>query len=163
VARAQLVNAFMQANGIDPNSPLNNGYLPSQVVVERHQDASVSWLGQRSTVIFRIYQTQSEAVLAATINPDDPFSGGTAIKWRGASASWSHRLTPRDTLSVIVTGQRTTSDFGNRETTLWSGSAIWTTRFAERITGSLSARYQNQSGTSSYNEAALLARLNMSF
>jgi uncharacterized protein (PEP-CTERM system associated) len=102
-------------------------------------------------------------VLAASINPDDLFTGGTVIKWRGASASWSHRLTPRDTLTIVGRGQRTTDGIGVRETTLWTGSAIWSTQLAERISGSLSARYQNQSGTASYNEAALLARLSIAF
>jgi uncharacterized protein (PEP-CTERM system associated) len=35
VARAQLVNSFMEANGIDPNANLNTGSLPSQVTKER--------------------------------------------------------------------------------------------------------------------------------
>ena len=41
--------------------------------------------------------------------------------------------------------------------------AMWSSQLAARTTGSLSARYQNQSGTSSYNEAALLATLNLTF
>ncbi len=163
VARAQLVNAFLQANGINPNTPLNPSYLPNNVVVERQQNASVAWLGQRSTVVFSIYQTQSESVLAASINPDDQFSGGNALKWRGASATWSHRLTPRATLSVTGSGQRTSGGVADQETTYWTAMAMWSSQLAQRVTGSLSARYQNQSGTSSYNEAALLATLNMTF
>ncbi len=163
VARAQLVNNFLRANGIDPNSALNTGYLPNQVVLERRQEGSVSWLGQRSTVIFNVYQTQSENVAAAALDPNDPFSGGNTIKWRGASATWSHRLTPRATLSVSGSGQRTTQDFGDQETTLWTGMAMWSNQVAQRVSVSLSARYQTQSGTASYNEAALLATLNMTF
>ncbi len=163
VARAQLVNAFFQANGIDPNASLAPNYLPNNVVVQQAQQASVTWLGQRSTVILRIFQTQSESVLAASINPDDPFTGGNVLKWRGVGATWSHRLTPLSSLTINARGQRTTESLGDRETTYWTGMAMWSTRLAPRTTFSLSARYQNQSGTSSYNEAALLATLFMTF
>ena len=46
---------------------------------------------------------------------------------------------------------------------LWTGMAMWSNQVAERVSVSLSARYQTQSGTASYNEAALLATLNMTF
>lgn len=161
--RAQLVNAFLRANGIDPNAALNTGYLPNQVQLERRQEASVSWLGQRSTVMLNVYQTQSEAVAATALNASDPFSGGNTLRWRGAGLTWSHRLTPRDTLNVSGSGQRTTQRLGNQETTLWIGMAMWSTQLAERIALSLSARYQTQSGTTQFDEAALLATLNMTF
>lgn len=163
VLRAQLVNNFMRANGIDPNASLNTGYLPNQVVLEQRQEGSVAWLGQRSTTVFSIYQTQSESLQPGLLNPDDPFAGGNVLRWRGLGLTWSHRLTPRDTLSVNANGQRTTESFGGQATTLWTGMVMWSTQIAQRVSASLSGRYQNQSGTSSYNEAALLATVNMSF
>jgi uncharacterized protein (PEP-CTERM system associated) len=163
VARAQLVNNFLRANGIDPNSSLQTGYLPNQVVLERRQEGSVSWLGQRDTLIFNVYQTQSESLQPVTFDPNDPFSAGNALKWRGASVNWVHRLTPRATLSVSGSGQRTSQDFGDQETTLWLGMVMWTNQIAERASLSLSARYQTQTGTATFNEAALLATLNLTF
>ena len=163
VARAQLVNAFLRANGIDPNASLNTGFLPNQVQLERRQEASASWLGQRSTVIVNIYQTQSENVQAAALDPNDPFSGGNTIRWRGGSVSWSHRLTPRSTLTVSGSGQSTSQRIGDLETTLWTGMAMWSNQVAERVSLSVSARYQKQTGSTTYDEAALLATLNMSF
>ena len=157
VARAQLVNDFMRANGIDPNATFNNGYLPSQVVLERRQEASASWLGNRDTVILNIYQTQSESLQPGILNPDDPLAGGNVLRWRGVRASWSHRLTPLSTLSVNASGQRTSESFGGQETTVWTGLAMWSYQLAQRSRLSLSARYTTQSGTSSYNETALLA------
>ena len=163
VKRAQLVNAFLRANGIDPNASLNTGFLPNQVQLERRQEASASWLGQRSTVIFSIYQTQSENVQAAALDPNDPFSGGNTIRWRGGSVAWSHRLTPRAALTVSGSGQRTSQRLGDQETTLWTGMAMWSNQLAERVTLALSARFQKQTGTTTYDEAALLATLNMTF
>ncbi|HMO46554.1 MAG TPA: TIGR03016 family PEP-CTERM system-associated outer membrane protein [Rubrivivax sp.] len=163
VARAQLVNNFMRANGINSSASLNNGYLPNQVVLERRQEGSVSWLGVRDTVIFNVYQTQSEALQPGLLNPDNPFAGGNTLRWRGAQASWSHRLTPLDNLSANARWQRTTETFGGQETTLWAALATWSTQLGARTKLSLSARYTTQSGSSSYDEAALLAMLNMSF
>lgn len=163
VARAQLVNDFLRANGINPNSSLNTGYLPSQVVLERRREASVAWLGQRSTMIFNVYQTQTEGLQPALLNPDEPLAGGNMITWLGGGATWSHRLSPRATLAISGTGQRTTESVGIQETTLWVATAMLTSQIAQRTSVSLSARHQVQSGTSSYNESALLATLNMTF
>lgn len=163
VERAQLVNDFMRANGIDPNASFNIGYLPSQVVLERRQDASVSWMGVRDTLIFSLYQTQSESLQPGLLNPDDAFAGGNVLRWRGLRASWSHRLTPLSTLSVNASGQRTTESFGGQETTVWTGLAMWSRQIAARARLSLSARYTTQTGSSTYNETALLGLLSMSF
>lgn len=164
VARAQLVNSFQRANGINPNSSLNNGYLPNQVQLERRREASVAWLGTRSTTIVNAYQTQSQPVGATnSLNPNDPLQGPSTLTWLGAGVNWSHRLTPSDTLSLSGTGQRTTQFDGRLETTLWVATAIWTSQIARRTNVSLSARHQAQTGTSSFNESALLATLNMTF
>lgn len=163
VARAQLVQNFMRANGIDPGSSLNNGYLPNQVVLERRQEASVSWLGKRDTVIFNVYQTETEALQPGLLNPDNPFAGGNTLRWRGAQTSWSHSLTPLDNLSANASWQHTTETFGGQDTTVWTGLATWSRQLGVRTRLSLSARYTAQSGSSSYDEAALLAMLNMSF
>ena len=40
---------------------------------------------------------------------------------------------------------------------------MWTNQVAERASLSLSARYTVQTGSSTYNEAALFASLNMQF
>jgi uncharacterized protein (PEP-CTERM system associated) len=97
------------------------------------------------------------------LNPDDPLSGGNVLQWRGLRASWSHRLTPLSTLSVNASGQRTSETFGGQETTVWTGMVMWSKQIAERARLSLSGRYTTQTGSSSYDEAALLALLNMSF
>jgi uncharacterized protein (PEP-CTERM system associated) len=163
VARAQLVNNFLKANGVDPNASLNTGYLPNQVQLERRREASVAWLGQRSTMIFNVYQTQTQSLQPALLNPDDPLAGGNVITWLGGGANWSHRLTPKATLTLSGTGQRTSESIGVKETTLWVGTVMWTSQIDRRASVSLSARHQVQSGSSSYNESALLATLNMTF
>ena len=164
VARAQLVNAFIQANGLDPGNSTGTTFLPSQVTLETNNEASVALQGTRSTVIFSVFQTQAEALQSAVLNPDNILAGGNVVTWLGGGVNWAHRLTPRDSLVVNVRVRRTTESVGGDYSTWWSGTATWSRQVAPRATVSLAARYQNQSSTTSpYNEAALLATLNMQF
>lgn len=163
VRRAQLVNAFLRANGVDPNASLNTGYLPNQVTLETRNEASMSWLGKRDTVITTIHQTESQSLQPALLNPDDPFAGGNVVRWRGISLNWSHRLTPRSTVSLSAAGRRSSESAGTQQSTLWSGMAMWSNQVAQRVFVSLSARYQTQSGTTSFDEMALLGTLQMTF
>lgn len=163
VLRAQLVNNFLRANGIDPNASLNTGYLPNQVTEELRNEASVAWLGQRSTVILNVYQTKVNN-LGPLSNPGNDFANGNQIDWLGFGLNFSHQLTPRATLTASLAQQQTTESQGSQETTLRTGTLMWTNRIAERATLSLSARYTDFSSTTSpYNESALLATLSMQF
>lgn len=163
VLRAQLVNDFLKANGIDPNASLSTGYLPSQVTEELRQDASVAWLGARSTLIFNAYQTKARNLLTLSI-PGSDFANRNQVNWLGFGLSLSHRLTPRAALTGSLAQQRTTQTQGSQKTTLWAGNLMWTYQLAERATASLSARRTVFSSTIlPYNESALLASLNMRF
>jgi uncharacterized protein (PEP-CTERM system associated) len=164
VARAQLVNAFIQSNGLSSGASTGTTFLPSQVTLETNNEASVALQGARSTVIFSVFQTQYEALQSALLNPDNILAGGNVLTWLGGGVDWAHRLTPVDSLVMNVRVRRTTESDGSDESTWWIGTATWSRRFAPRATMSLIARYQNQTSTTSpYNEAALLATLNMQF
>jgi uncharacterized protein (PEP-CTERM system associated) len=163
VARAQLVYSFMDANGIDPNATLNTGYLPSQVTKERRNSASAAFLGIRSTVIFNVYQTLRQGVFVASLNPDEDFANGNVIDWIGFGANWSHRMTPRSTLSVNVNHSQTSESVGTRETSIWIGRVIWTYQLAQQARLSLVGRRTMQSGSTEYTENSLLATVIMSF
>lgn len=161
--RAQLVNNFLRANNINPDSTLFVGYLPSQVTEQLAQNASVAWLGIRSNVILNVYQTQARN-LSPLSNPSNNFAGGDPIRWYGGSASWSHQMTPTATLSVNFSGQRTASDGGGQSSNLWFGTVSWSNQVTRRINLSVTARRQVfDSTTSPYNESALLAIATMTF
>jgi uncharacterized protein (PEP-CTERM system associated) len=163
VLRTQLVNDFLRANGIDPNSSLNTGYLPSQVTEELRNDASVAWLGMRSTVIFNVYQTQARN-LGPLSNPGNNFANANQLDWLGFGLNLSHRLTPRDALTASLAQQRTSEADGTQETLLRTGSLMWTSQVGQRTTASLSARRTVfDSSTSPYNETAFLATVSMQF
>jgi uncharacterized protein (PEP-CTERM system associated) len=160
--RTQLVNSFLQANSIDPKLTLSTGFLPEQVQLTNQNQASVAWLGLRNTLAFNVYQTQTENV-GPLSNPGNNFAGGNEITWLGFGLTWSHRLTPQSVLSVNGSQQRTSQASGGQETTLWTGTALWSNQLAERVALMLSATYSAQTGTSTYNEASLMAGLSMQF
>jgi len=163
VKREQVVNSFMQANGIKADEPLNSNFLPSQVQLEDRNELSASLLGIRSTVVFSVYQTKTQNV-GPVPNSGSAVSGDDEITWFGGGLSWSHRLTPLSTVTVNGSGQRTTGSTSTEETTLWTGTATWSYQLAERTTLSATVRRTVFSSTSSpYNESALLAALSMQF
>ena len=84
VARAQLVNAFIQSNGIDPGTSAGTK-LPAQPGDARDEATRPRWPGwaTRSTVIFNVFQTQAQALQSALLNPDDILSAGNVITWLG--------------------------------------------------------------------------------
>jgi uncharacterized protein (PEP-CTERM system associated) len=164
VLRAQLVNNFMKANGINANASPSTAFLPSQVTEELRQQASVAWLGQRSTAVLNVYQTQAQSLQPQLLNPDDDFSGGNVIRWRGISLTGSHRLTPTSSLTLTLSQSQSGESVGTQSTTLRNLYALWSTTVGRRTTATLGARYQNfSSSTAPYTEAALLANLSMTF
>lgn len=164
VRRTQLVNSFMKANGINPNAGANPNFLPSQVTEELRQQASMSWLGQRNTLVFSVYQSQAKSLQPQALNPGDVFADGNVIRWRGFSITGSHRLTPNSDLSLTLNQSNTGESEGSQATTLRSVYAMWTAQLGRRLSGSVGARYQNfSSSTAPYTEAALFGNLSMWF
>lgn len=163
VARTQLVNAFIQANGINPNAALSAGYFPSQVTLERQQNASAALLGVRSTLIFNVFQTQARALTSNPVLGSD-FDNGNVLRWRGFGVNWAYRLTPLSTVNLNTSQTKTTESIGGQQTNLWTVNAIWTQQLAARISLSLNANYTRfDSSTAPYNETGLQAAMNLAF
>jgi uncharacterized protein (PEP-CTERM system associated) len=162
--RSQLVNDYMQRNGIDPNGSLNRGYLPTEITEERRQNASVAYVGLRSTLTFSVYQTYARSLVSAVLAPDDDFADGNIIRWRGFGVGWSHRLTPLSSINLRVDQSRTSQSLSENETKLWTVEGGWSAQLAPRVNASVRARRTVfSSATSPYNESALLGDLTMTF
>jgi uncharacterized protein (PEP-CTERM system associated) len=164
VLRAQLVNTFMRANGIDSNASLNTGFLPTEVTEERRQEASVAYVGKRSTITFNAFQTYARSLASAALAPDDDFANGNILRQRGFGVDWAHRLTPLSSVNLRVDQTRTSESLSDRETKLWTVEAEWLTQLAPRVDLSVRARRTIfTSPTSPYHESALIADLTMTF
>lgn len=162
-ARAQLVNAFLQSNGLNPNVVAINSSLLSAVSLERRQDLSFALLGVRDTVTFIATRSESSRVdkLSAAI---DDLSNSSSVRQRGFSANYTHRLTPNYSLGVLASQQDTSGDSSLQDTTLRLLNVSVTGRVGKQALVSVAVRHVVSSGgTTSYIENAVIGTLLVQF
>ncbi|MBS0593587.1 MAG: TIGR03016 family PEP-CTERM system-associated outer membrane protein [Proteobacteria bacterium] len=159
VLRAQLVNNFLRANGIDPNATIAPSYLPNQVTEQLSNQASVAWLGKRDTAMLSVNQTRSTR-LGPLSNPGNDFANGQPITWLGFSGTWSHRLTPRSNLTATLSQQQTS---GAADSTFRTANLMWSSQVAERASAALMGSYSVQRGSGGYDMFSITATFNIQF
>ena len=120
VKRAELVNAFLQANGINPNAIVVSNFLTSAVSLQRRQDLSFTLLGVRDTITFTASRTETSRLDTISTAIDD-LANATLIRQTGLSVSYAHRLTPAGQGVTVTT--RSTSSVATRRCRLPSYSA----------------------------------------
>ena len=105
-ARAQLVNAYLQANGISPNVVAISSFLPAAVSLERRQDLLFALLGVRDTLTFIATRSESSRLDTLSTAVDD-LSNSSLVRQRGFSVNYTHRLTPDYSLGALASQQNT--------------------------------------------------------
>ncbi|MBU3897478.1 MAG: TIGR03016 family PEP-CTERM system-associated outer membrane protein [Gammaproteobacteria bacterium] len=106
VARAQLVNAYLQSNGISPDALVLSSALTSALSLQRRQDISLALLGVRDTITFLASRSESRRLDTVSSGVDD-LSTSAVLRQHGFSANYSHRLTPEYSLGVFLSQQNT--------------------------------------------------------
>ena len=162
-ARAQFVNAFLQANGLNPNAVAVNGFLSSAVSLERRQDLSFALLGARDTVTFLATRSKSSRLDRVSTAVDD-LSKSSLVRQRGFSANYTHRLTPDYSLGVLASQQRTSGISSLQDTMLRLLYVSVTGRVGKQAVVSVAVRHAVSSGgTASYIENAVIGTLRVQF
>ena len=165
IAREALVRSFLERNGIAPDQLLSGGgFLSSAVTVQQRHEFSIAVNGVRSSVVAGVYGTRSERGDTLSGAADDLAAG--ALSQRGLSLTLTHRLTPRDGLSLGGTVQRSRSLATDQRNRLASVSVGWTTRLSDRASLSLQLRHSDQRtgvAAEDYTENALTAAFRTSF
>ena len=163
VKRATLVNSFLQANGIDPNSSVTTPFATSAVSVVRRQDLSFSLLGIRDTVTFIATRSESSRLDSLSLAVDD-LSNGAVVRQSGLSVSYSHRLTPISSMSVLVSTGQLSDSLGLRDNSNRLLNLSFSTRLGLKATAAVSARHVVfDSSTSPYTESAITGTVNLQF
>lgn len=116
-ARAQLVNAYLLANGISPNGEAINSFLTRALSLEHRQDLLFALLGVRDTVTFIGTRSETRRLDTVSVGVDD-LAISRLIRQRGFSVNYSHRLTPDYSLGVLVSQQNTSGASSLQDTTL---------------------------------------------
>ena len=96
ILREQLVKAYIQLSGLPETIQTAVPFYSQQVRIQERQEMSVALTGVRNTVVFALYNIESENFSGDEIEAaqlDALF--GRQITQRGASVSWTHKLSGR--------------------------------------------------------------------
>nr|WP_186329584.1 TIGR03016 family PEP-CTERM system-associated outer membrane protein [Variovorax boronicumulans] len=160
--RAQLVNSFLLANGLNGNTSVDLGFLASSVTLARRRDASLTLIGLRDTLSFLLSQSETSRLLQVDTNDD--LSTSNLIRQHGLSVVYSRRLTPLSTLNVLGSMSRASGQGGDQSSDLRSLSISLSTRLGPNTTGTVGLRRTVSTGNlSSYSESALRGGLSWQF
>jgi uncharacterized protein (PEP-CTERM system associated) len=163
VLRAQLVNAFLQANGFSPNAVVVTSFLTSAVSLQHRQDLSFALLGVRDTVTFVATRSESTRLDILSTGVDD-FTSSSLVHQRGFSVNYAHRLTPDYSLGVLLSQQNTSGVLSLQDTTLRLLNVNVTGRVGKRATVSVAVRHVVSGGsTAPYIENAVIGSLTVQF
>lgn len=162
IARAALVNAYLQTYGINPSATVVSNFLSSAVSVQRRQDLSFSLLGLRDTITFVATRTESNRLDTVSAALDD-LANASQVRQTGLSVNYAHRLTPDYSLGVLWSQQRTSGDNNSQETRLRSLNLNVAGRVGKRTTAVVGVRHVVSDGLSPYSETAVTGNLNVQF
>jgi len=162
-ARAQLVNAYMQANNISPGTNVTSSFLTSALSLTRRQDLLFALLGVRDTITFMATRSESSRLDIVSSGVDD-LTTSSLVRQRGFSVNYTHRLTPDYSLGVLASQQKTSGDSSLQDATLRLLNVNVTGKVGKRTTASVGIRRVSYSGnTAPYEETAVMFNLIMQF
>jgi len=157
VVRANFVNAFLAAFGINPNSQVVSSFMSSQASVQRRELLSYVIYGARNSITLLANRSESQSLLATSIGNDD-FSKSTTIRQSGLSVNFAHRLSEISNLNLLLSRQESTGGTGSSlkaTTTMYQVNI--STKLGAKTTGSLSVRRTEfDNSTTPYTENALI-------
>lgn len=163
IARARLVDSYLQSNGINPDAIVTSSFLTSALALQRSQNLSFSLLGVRDTIVFVASRTESSRLDTLSSAVDD-FNSSALVRQRAFSVNYSHRLTPNYSLGVLASQQTTSGLAIGHDTTLRSLNVNVTGKVSKKASATVGARHvTSRSNAKSYTETAVTGNLNVQF
>ena len=161
VARAQLVNAYLQTFGISPGALVNTGFATSSLALQHRQMLSFALLGKRDTVTFIATQSDSTRLDALTTAVDD-FTTSPTVHQQGWSGNFAHRLTPDYSLGLLVSQMISTGTLSTQSTNLRNVNLSLTGKVGRKSSATLGVRkVESINSLTPYSESALTATINL--
>ncbi len=162
VARAQLVNAYLQSNGMAPNVVVTSGFLTSSLSLQRRQDFSFALLGVRDTVTFLTSRSQTRNLDALAVAVGD-LANAAVVQQRGFSVNLAHRLTPDYSLGLLMSEQLSSSSLGGQNGRQRSLVGNLAGKLSGKALLTLGLRHTIADRGFSYAETAVTGNLSVSF
>jgi uncharacterized protein (PEP-CTERM system associated) len=163
VKRDQLVRAFLQANGLDPNATVGGGFLSSGKTLENSQNLSVGYTAIRTTFTLSGFRSESEP-----LDQNQPVGGDLSnvgrVRQAGFSAGASHRLTPTASLALSGNQTRTLDEPGQAGSETRTVSLFLSDSLGRRTNGSIGVRHSRfDSENAPYRESAIVGSVSIQF
>lgn len=161
VARAQLVNAYLQTYGISPSSAVNTGFTAASVSLEHRQQLSFALLGARRTITFIASQSESTRLDTITTAIDD-FNASPTVRQQALSSNFAHRLTPDYSLGLLFSQIKTSGALSTQSQNVRSVNLSLTGKIGKKTTATIGLRKVDaESIATPYSESAVTARVNL--
>jgi uncharacterized protein (PEP-CTERM system associated) len=163
VARAQLVNSYLQTYGIAPGATVNTGFVASSLALQHRRQLSFALLGKRDTITF--IATQSESTRLDTLtNAIDDFTASPTVRQQGWIGNFAHRLTPDFTIGLLVSQINSNGTLSTQSTDLRNVNLSLTGKVGKKSTATLAVRkVDSTNSVIPYSESALTATINLQF
>ena len=161
VARAQLVNSYLQTYGIAPGSSVSSGFVPSSLALQRRQQLSFAILGKRDTITFIATQSDSTRLDTLTKAIDD-FTTSPTVHQQGWSGNFAHRLTPDYSFGVLFSQMSSSGTLSSQSNDLRNVNLSLTGKIGKKSTATMGVRkVESTNSDKPYSESALTATINL--
>jgi len=158
MVRDAKVRQFLQENGLSPSALANSGFLSAGPSLQRRQELAMSWQGLRASATATLNQSKNTRIGSQLPDQGD-LSKSSLVLQKGASATFSYRLTPESSLSASVSEQQTRGDQASQSSTLRTLNLNWTGRLGSKGSLNVGARHSQFEGSLPYRENAVFATL----
>ncbi len=104
ILREQLVKQYIQLTGLPETFNSAIPFYSQQVQIQERQEASVALTGAQNTLVFMVYRLESEnfSADAAAVSAELDALFGRRVEQRGASVSWTYRLSGRTRTNLTL-------------------------------------------------------------
>lgn len=163
LVRQQAVLAELRRQNLNPFQQVPIGFLQSAVTLTKRQEFGVALSGLRTTVSLSASRSDSRRIDQVAVVRDDLGQAGR-IQQSVYSATLGYRLSPADSLNLLLMQQRTQGSTSDQQSDLKSISLNWAGRFGTRSSVSFGARHvEYDSLATPYTENAIFATLGVRF
>jgi uncharacterized protein (PEP-CTERM system associated) len=164
VARAALVESELRRRGLSGDLLVTRNVLTSRATRQRQQQASVAIRRPRQSLILSVSQTYTERLNGDALSVGDDLDVASSIRSLGWSLAGSHQLTPRSSLSLVLSEQRFVTDASLPSGGTQSASLSLSHSLGRQTTGALQwRRSRSLSELDPFAENALVGSLSHRF
>ncbi len=160
VARANQTLIELQLLGLNPLVVIPSGFLTNAVTLDRNMQASVAYLGLRTSLVLSASQSDTSRLDPLSTAVDSLSSGGS-FRVRSIALAATHQLTPVTSANLGLSESRTLDRQSGDLVKLRTLTLNWITQIGRRTNFTLGARRSVSIGASPYGESALLATLSL--